>query len=144
MAHDHDHLHGAGGGGAGHNHAPGALHSHPHGDAAGEALQVLTAQFIDGWLGAADKTAYLRLAGVPFELAAGPGEPSVKLVDVGLRTEWQVATASPGFGSAELSYLPFPGPMVRERTNMAFTYVSLRRRVEVDLRAWLASRADLG
>ncbi|MEL7184305.1 MAG: hypothetical protein AAGK57_11750, partial [Pseudomonadota bacterium] len=38
--------------------------------------------------------------------------PTMKLVDVHLKTEWQVGTASPSFGSRELSYLPYPGDMV--------------------------------
>lgn len=161
MAHDHPWEHGLSPRGAtaarvaapapdhgaaaapGHNHGAGHLHSHPHGADAADALQVLATQFIEGWRAAGDKTAYLRLAGVPFEIDGAPGEPGLKLVDVSLRTDWQVATASPAFGSAELSYLPFPGPMVTERTNMALVYVSLRRREEVDLRVFLAARHDL-
>ena len=57
--------------------------------------------------------------GVPFERPGQGGEPALKLVDVQLTTEWQVGTASPSFGSRELSYLPFPGEMVRERINMS-------------------------
>ncbi len=52
---------------------------------------------------------YLRLAGVPLEKPGRGGGPSLKLVDVKLTTEWQVGTASPSFGSRELSYLPYPG-----------------------------------
>ncbi len=91
----------------GHNHSHGDhLHSHmPDADRA-EELQVLTAQFIDGFVSAKDKMSYLRLAGVPLEIAAPEGGPSMKLVDVQLTTEWQVGTASPSFGSQELSYLP--------------------------------------
>ncbi len=104
-------------------------------------LQALTAQFIDGFAKAADKQAYLKLAGIPLEIDDAGG-PSLKLVDVRLTTEWQVGTASPSFGSAELSYLPFPGEMIAERTNMEFVYVSLRRKRLVDLRQMLADRLD--
>ena len=130
----HAHPHGPG-----HNHGPGEhLHSHlPHADEAAD-LQILTAQFIDGFREARDKAAYLRIAGVPLEIA-GDG-PALKLVDVRLTTQWQVGTASPSFGSAELSYLPFPGPMIAERTDMALVYVSLREKRLVDLRDFLRSR----
>ncbi len=126
--HPHDHNH---------DHAS-HLHSHIGAPEAAEAVAALAAQFIDGFRAAADKMAFLRLAGVPLEIASGDGGPSLKLVDVKLTTEWQVGTASPSFGSRELSYLPFPGPMVAERTNMGFIYVSLDEKRVTDLRAFLA------
>jgi hypothetical protein len=93
----------------GHNHMPhDHLHSHLHPpeDEAAE-LQVLATQFIDGFVQAADKTAYLRWPACPSN-APARAAPALKLVDVKLTTEWQVGTASPSFGSRELSYLPFP------------------------------------
>jgi len=127
----------------GHNHShPDHLHSHlPPEDRAAE-IQVLATQFIDGFQQAADKTAYLRLAGIPFERPGNTGEKALKLVDVELKTEWQVGTASPSFGSRELSYLPFPGEMVSARTNMGFVYVSLDEKRVIDLRDLLAERRD--
>ncbi|TFL17611.1 hypothetical protein DR046_13945 [Jannaschia formosa] len=103
-------------------------------------LQVLATQFIDGFVQAADKTSYLRLAGVPFERPGKGGATALKLVDVELKTEWQVGTASPSFGSRELSYLPFPGAMVRERTNMGLVYVSMDEKVVEDIRDFLAAK----
>lgn len=154
MPHDHPHGHGHTNGharghaqrhdhghGPGHNQPhPGPLHSHlaPEDEAAD--LQVLTAQFIDGFIQAADKTAYLRLAGVPFERPGRGGATALKLVDVSLSTEWQVGTASPSFGSRELSYLPFPGSMVRERTNMALVYVSMDEKSMLDIRSFLKAK----
>ena len=124
----------------GHNHADDHLHSHlPPEDEAAE-LQVLATQFIDGFVQAADKTAYLRLAGVPFERPGAGGDTALKLVDVELKTEWQVGTASPSFGSRELSYLPFPGAMVTERTNMALVYVSMDEKQLLDIRDFLSHR----
>ncbi|SHG67133.1 hypothetical protein [Marivita hallyeonensis] len=121
----------------GHNHSHDHLHSHlPSEDEAAE-LQVLATQFIDGFIQAADKMSYLRLAGVPLELDSPCGGPTLKLVDVSLTTEWQVGTASPSFGSRELSYLPYPGEMVTERTNMSFVYVSLDSKDVLDLRTFL-------
>ena len=134
--HDHDHApHGHG-----HNHAqPDHLHSHMHDPDMAAELQVLSAQFIDGFVQARDKTSYLRLAGIPFERDGKDGKSSLKLVDVQLTTEWQVGTASPGFGTRMLSYLPYPGEMVRERMNMAFIYVSMSEKVVLDLRSVLTA-----
>lgn len=126
----------------GHNHAHDHLHSHmPPEDKAAE-LQVLATQFIDGFVTATDKTAYLRLAGVPFERPGKGGDAALKLVDVTLTTEWQVGTASPSFGSRELSYLPFPGEMVQERTNMALVYVSMEEKSLLDIRDFIAHRQE--
>lgn len=119
MPHDHHHPHD-------HNHPSGAdhLHSHAHGPDEAADLQVLASQFIDGFVQAGDKTSFLRLAGVRLERPSAGGLRALKLVDVELTREWQVGTASPSFGARELSYLPYPGEMVRERTNMALVYVS--------------------
>ena len=103
-------------------------------------LQVLATQFIDGFLQASDKTSYLKLAGVPFERASKDGAKSLKLIDVELKTDWQVGTASPSFGSRELSYLPFPGEMVQERTNMSLIYVSMDEKSTLDIRDFLLQR----
>jgi hypothetical protein len=112
-------------------------------DDGAEALAVLAEQFLDGFRQAADKTAYLRLMGVPFEIADEAGGPPLKLVDVRVTARWQVGTASPGFGTRELNYLPFPGALVRERTEAAFVYVSLERRRDVDLRDFLGKHAAM-
>lgn len=143
MPHDHPHHHAHG-----HHHAPGHnhphdadhLHSHMHHHDEAADLQVLAAQFIDGFVKAADKTSYLKLAGVPFERPGQGGAKALKLVDVELTTDWQVGTASPSFGSRELSYLPFPGEMVRERTNMSLIYVSMDEKSVLDLRDFLHAR----
>lgn len=132
MPHDISHGH------VGHNHAHGDhLHSHMADADKADELKVLTAQFIDGFVAAKDKMSYLRLAGVPLEIPAPDGGPGMKLVDVQLTTEWQVGTASPSFGSRELSYLPYPGDMVTERTNLGFVYVSLDAKQVTDLRSFL-------
>ncbi len=130
------------GGFVGHNHHHDHLHSHLKPEDEAADLQVLTAQFIDGFQEAKDKAAYLRIAGVPLEKPCPDGGPSLKLVDVALQTDWQVGTASPSFGSRELSYLPFPGDMITERTNMSFVYVSSARKEQTDLRDFLRQQAD--
>ena len=124
----------------GHNHAADHLHSHLKPEDEASDLQILCSQFIEGFQAATDKAAYLQIAGVPLKVDCQDGGPSLKLVDVSLKTEWQVGTASPSFGSRELSYLPFPGDMISERTNMSFVYVSSARRLETDLRDFIASR----
>lgn len=144
MPHDHPHQDHAHSHGHGHNHAhPDHLHSHMHDPDLAAELQVLSAQFIDGFVHARDKSSYLRLAGVPFERDGQEGKGSLKLVDVQLVTEWQVGTASPGFGTRQLSYLPYPGEMVQERTNMAFLYVSISERQVLDLKEFLEMTQSL-
>lgn len=144
-AHDHhharDHHHDHAPHGAGHNHAHADhMHSHMHDQDDAADLQVLAVQFIDGYLQAKDKASYLKLAGVPFERASSTGPKALKLIDVELKTEWQVGTASPSFGSRELSYLPFPGEMVTERTNMSLIYVSMEEKSVLDIRDFLLTR----
>ena len=128
----------------GHNHDHDHLHSHLKPEDEAADLQLLADQFIDGFVGAKDKMSYLRLAGVPLERDQPGGGASMKLVDVQLTTEWQVGTASPSFGSRELSYLPYPGEMVSERTNLGFVYVSLEAKDVVDLRVFLHERLAHG
>ncbi|MBT8154120.1 hypothetical protein KMP13_09475 [Epibacterium ulvae] len=140
-SHGHHHHHDHAPHGAGHNHAHADhLHSHMHAEDEAADLQVLATQFIDGFLQAADKTSYLKLAGVPFERPAKDGSKALKLIDVELKTDWQVGTASPSFGSRELSYLPFPGEMVQERTNMSLIYVSMDEKSTFDIRDFLKQR----
>ena len=125
-------------GSIGHNKQNGRhLHSHITDKDRSDDLKDITSQFIEGFLSASDKMSFLRLAGVPLEIIPKEGEQKMKLVDVQLTTEWQVGTASPSFGSKELSYLPFPGEMIKERTNMNFVYVSINKKQINDLRSFL-------
>ncbi|MEP2783633.1 MAG: hypothetical protein ABJO67_03665 [Pseudoruegeria sp.] len=139
MPHDHSHDHHHHG--VGHNHSHGDhLHSHLHDEDEAADIQVLATQFIDGFVQANDKSSYLKLAGVPFERPSTAGSKALKLIDVELKTEWQVGTASPSFGSRELSYLPFPGEMVNERTNMSLIYVSMDEKSTLDIRDFLLTK----
>ncbi len=131
---DHHHNH------HGHNHPiANDLHSHLHGEGESEDIKALAEAFIDGFRQADDKTSYLRLAGIPDSID-GPDGLARRLVDVSITDGFQVATASPGFGSRELVYLPYPGAMVRPRTNLTLTYVSLTGRSDVDLLNFLSER----
>lgn len=142
--HDHAHHHGPS---AGHN-LGGAehLHSHLHGasdkDVAAD-LKDLTMSFLDGFRAAKDKTSFLRISGVPFSRDGEDGL-TLHLVDARIETKWQIGTASPGFGTKELVYMPFPGAMIDERETMTFTYVSLTTRADVDLLEILKDRAEQG
>jgi hypothetical protein len=129
----------------GHSHSPGTghnhhhdhdhLHSHVHVNAdaeRAEAIGKLADTFVDSFRKASDKQAFLKLAGIPSNRKGSDGL-TMHLVDVAISTNWQVGTASPAFASKELTYLPYPGEMIRERETMTFTYVSMTAREDVDL-----------
>jgi hypothetical protein len=138
-AHGHHHHHHAP---HGHNGGPvDHLHSHLHGHAGAEELKVLTSAFVDGFRAAADKTSYLRLAGIPFQRRGTDGLTQ-HLVDASIVGNWQIGTASPAFGTRELAYLPFPGSMVTSRETMTLTYVSLTERADLDVVQILAARSS--
>lgn len=155
MPHDGHHHHGQGHHHHAHEHTPGlghnlehegAYHLHSHMPSADvqDDVRTLASTFIDGFMQAKDKTSYLRLSGVPFERTDPHGGPSLKLVDVRLANNWQVGTASPGFATEELVYMPFPGELVSERTDLTFVYVSMRTRTELDLKDWLLEKRTGG
>jgi len=141
--HDHPHTHTAGHNSADEDIAPDHLHSHPHGSHQAEtedAIELLVEAFVAGFVKADDKVGFLRLAGVPFERDDPAGGPSLKLVEVQRMECHQVGTASPGFASRELVYHPFPGSLVRERTQLSFVYVSMDRVFSVPLRDHIAEQ----
>ena len=90
-----------------------------HGDAT-----LLEATFIEGFRSAEDKASFIRLAGVPHDIPGEDGQ-GLKLIEVRIADAFEVGTASPGFGTSELVYHPFPGAMVRRRTRLRFVYCSL-------------------
>ncbi len=146
--HHHDHEeHDHASPGAGHNHRDVRhLHSHPHGEArhlGREELRDLAASFIEAFRTSVDKTSYLRLAGIPFQVSDSEGR-AMHLVDTRIETSWQIGTATPGFATKELAYLPYPGKMVSARETMSFTYVSLAERRDLDLCDLLAERFQGG
>ena len=71
-----------------------------------EEEAAVEAAFIAGFRQAPDKRAFLALAGIPLTL---PGRSEYKLVEVKLGDRYRVGSASPGFGTRELSYQPLPG-----------------------------------
>lgn len=142
-SHGHDHPHAPGHNSADDGVAPDHLHSHPHGAHQAEtedAIELLVEAFIEGYAKADDKVGFLRLAGVAFEIDDPQGGPSLKLIEVQRLDCHQVGTASPGFASRELVYHPFPGSLVRERTQLSFVYVSMERMLTMPLRDHIAAR----
>jgi len=131
----------------GHNHSGhDHLHSHVHGTPNSERveeLQGLATSFIEGFRAAEDKTSYLRLSGIAFHREGADGR-TLHLVDAKIVSNWQVGTASPAFASKELAYLPFPGSMVQTRETMAFTYVSMTEKEDLDLLEILIGRLNEG
>lgn len=138
----HDHVEGRNHRHAHHNAPPDHLHSHMAEKDRAEEIQALTAEFMAGFRASDDKQAYLRISRIPLERPDPDGGPSLKLVDVRIESAWAVGAASPAFGSRELSYMPMPGPMIKERANMKFVYVSIDRVEEVDLRDIIVAQAD--
>lgn len=134
--HHHPHTHAPG-----HNQAPAEhLHSHPHAHPHAAAPgrpseddQLVIDALIEGFTAAEDKASFLRLARVPLSVPSASGGAELHLVDVELTHGFQVGTASPGFASAELVYHPYPGKLIRERTELSFVYVSLTERRDVPL-----------
>ena len=139
--HSHDHDHGT----MGHNHSHADhLHSHIHGDSSREhreELRELSTSFVEGVRDATDKTSYLRIAGIPFQITGSDGL-KMSLVDASINSNWQIGTASPAFASKELVYMPFPGKLVQHRETMTFVYVSLTERKDVDLLELLKDKID--
>ncbi|CCQ74551.1 hypothetical protein [Magnetospira sp. QH-2] len=94
--------------------------------------------FIDGFRGAPDKQAFLKLSRIPLEVE-GEG---LKLVEVRIEDTHTVGTASPGFGAPELVYHPLPAEMVVTSTGLSFVYVSMKERREMSLADLLALRGE--
>jgi len=135
----------------GHNGAPvepdlhSHPHSHPHAPAPGRERDddsLLADALMEGFKAAEDKASFLRMARIPLHLHGEDGDV-LRLVDVELRSAYQVATASPGFNAGDLVYLPFPAAMIRERADMVFVYVSLKARRDVALPEMVRMLAQL-
>lgn len=121
-----------------HSHPHDHLHSHPHSGGDAEDRAALMAAFVAGFRAAEDKTSFLRLSGIPHTVRDGEGRP-MHLVEARIEEAHQLGTASPGFGTGELAYLPYPGGMVSARETMTLTYVSMRERRDVPLYEALAA-----
>ena len=119
----HDHH------GAGHSHEPPA-HSPAHTHDT-EQERLLEQAFIQGFRAAADKRAFLELAGIPWEIREAGAV--YRLMQVALNQCYEVGAAGPGFGGGDLVHHPLPGAMVRERHELRFIYLSIGGRAEFTL-----------
>jgi hypothetical protein len=87
-----------------------------------EEIKLLEQAFADGYRKAEDKLGFMRLSGIPMELAPD-GRPAGKLVRVKVSDNFIVGSAGPGFGSRDPVYQPFPGEMVTSETALEFLFV---------------------
>jgi hypothetical protein len=144
--HDHDHPHQPPHG-PGHNHH----HSHrapaqwqtPHQPDGSKELEVapepdldkVEAAFVDGFFQAPDPTSFLRLARIPFEIAAGGA--NLKLLRVEIDALTDVGSLTPHLGGESFRYDPLPSNFVSRRRRLRFVYfdgASLRALSYADLR----------
>ena len=111
-----------------------------HKNKLGDDILVLSSEFIEGFNQSNDKASYLKLSGVPSEIKSENNGPHLKLINARIETVWQLGTASPSFGSCELSYLPYSGSLITSTTNLIFTYVSMREKIEKNLIDWVVEK----
>jgi hypothetical protein len=136
--HPHDHAHDHHHPGDGHPlHGPG--HNHPHSARAAAQWQTphqpngapsapspepdldkVEAAFVNGFLGAADATSFLRLARVPFEFTVDGA--SLKLLRVEIDALTDVGSLTPHLGGGTFRYDPLPSNFVSQRRQLRFVY----------------------
>ncbi|WP_186294512.1 hypothetical protein [Bradyrhizobium guangdongense] len=118
-------------------HGPGHNHSHarapaqwqtphqPDGTKSGAAapepdLDKVEAAFVDGFLQAPDPTSFLRLARIPFEIAAA--DTNLKLLRVEIDALTDVGSLTPHLGGGAFRYDPLPSNFVSRRRRLRFVY----------------------
>lgn len=104
----------------------GSGHAH---DAEQERL--LETAFMQGFRAAADKRAFLELAGISWEITKDGAV--FRLMQVALSESYEVGAAGPGFGGRDLVYHPLPGAMVQEKSGLRFIYLSIGGKAEFTL-----------
>jgi hypothetical protein len=77
--------------------------------------------FIAGFMDAPDPTSFLRLAHVPFEVAAGDGA-TLRLLRVEIDAMTDVGSLTPHLGGASFRYDPLPASLVSSRRRLRFVY----------------------
>ena len=108
-----------------------------------DTYHLLEEMFVEGYRAARDKLVYLRLAHIPFELQDGDGGDS-RLYLQGVRIEdiFEVGSASPAFGSAEMVHHMYPHELVRGHVSLRFLYVGRKGVVEMSLHEVLGLEVD--
>jgi hypothetical protein len=112
--------------GAGHGGADA-----PDGREQADARRAITRAFVDGFRAAADKQAFLALAGVHASVERD-GE-RFYLVEVTLADRYAVGQVSRGFASAALVHQPLPPALVAAEAELGFAYVGPSRRLLLTL-----------
>jgi hypothetical protein len=146
--HDHDHDHDHPPHGPGHNHhhhsprAPVQWQTPHQPDGAKEQaaapepdLDKVEAAFVDGFFQAPDPTSFLRLARIPFEIAAG--DANLKLLRVEIDALTDVGSLTPHVGGGTFRYDPLPSNFISRRRRLRFVYfdgASLRALSYAELR----------
>ena len=133
-AHDHDYHH------HDHDHAPhGPGHNLPHSSRAAVQWQTphrpggaaaapspeadldkVEKAFVDGFLAATDPTSFLRLARVPFEMAANGATLRLLRVEIDALTD--VGSLTPHLGGGSFRYDPLPTNFISQRRRLRFVY----------------------
>ena len=99
-----------------------------------DTSHLLEEMFAEGYRSARDKLVYLRLAHIPFEMQDGDGgDPSLYLQGVRIEDLFEVGSASPAFGSAEMVHHMYPHGLVRSHVSLRFLYVGRKGVVEKPL-----------
>jgi hypothetical protein len=157
--HDYEH-HGDGAsqgvqyGGVGHNHAQrsraAAQWQTPHlngGDDAADSderdIDKVETAFVEGFMQASDPTSFLRLAQVPFDIAAADGA-KLDLLRVEVDAVTDVGSLTPHLGGQSFRYDPLPAALVSRRRRLRLVYfdgAELRRLTFAQARALGQSRA---
>jgi len=96
-------------------------HLHPHGEQE-EGARLLEQAFIAGFRTADDPASFLRLAGVPQELERD--DEVLRLLEVRIVERTVVGAVTPGFGTRELVYHPFPSALTTTDASVALVYCS--------------------
>jgi hypothetical protein len=84
-------------------------------------LDLVETAFVDGFSAAADPTSFLRLAQVPFAMAAADGA-KLTLLRVEIDAVTDVGSLMPHLGGASFRYDPLPAAMVTRRRHLRFVY----------------------
>jgi hypothetical protein len=77
--------------------------------------------FIAGFMDAPDPTSFLRLAHVPFEIAACDGT-TLRLLRIEIDAMTDVGSLTPHLGGASFRYDPLPASLVSSRRRLRFVY----------------------
>lgn len=138
-------------GGPGHNHVHSSRaplqwqtpHQTEGGDTRSELepdLDRVETAFVEGFFAAPDPTSFLRLAGIPFEVAAAG--LTLRLLRVEIEALTDVGSLTPHLGGESFRYDPLPSGLVSRRKRLAFVYfdgTNLRKLGFADVRGFRSS-----